>query len=124
MGATTADISIVHDVLSAGEARLHRVSVTPSRAWARIAFLPGYGDHAMRYLEFYKWIAERGVACYAIDFRGNGVSSGKPGYVNYFDEYVEDLGALLKASFAIGPGKPAEFVVAHSHGRWWRRWPR
>jgi alpha-beta hydrolase superfamily lysophospholipase len=108
-----ADISVRHDVIKAPGARLHRVSVEPGEAWARIAFLPGYGDHAMRYVRFLEWMGQRGVACHGIDFRGNGVSSGARGFVNAWEEYLDDLGALIESSFGSDRNF---FVVAHSHG--------
>src|SRR5580704_14028825 len=96
MEATAANISTQHDVTAAPGARLHRLRVRPEKAWARIAFLPGYGDHAMRYLRFYEWLADRGVETHAIDFRGNGVSSGRRGFVHRWEEYLGDLAALMK----------------------------
>src|SRR5580658_576638 len=113
METTVTEISIEHDTIRAPGAHLHRLRVCPPEAWARIAFLPGYGDHAMRYIRFFKWMAERGVACHAIDFRGNGVSSGRRGYVHDWAEYLDDLAALFNASFP--KGQP-DFVIAHSHG--------
>ena len=114
MEAIANDISIIHDILPVGGIRLHRVSATPENPWARVAFLPGYGDHAMRYLDFFKWIAARGVALSAIDFRGHGVSTGARTFVNQWEEYLDDLAALLRASFK--SSAPCDFVIAHSHG--------
>src|SRR5260370_24786633 len=56
---------------------LFRRSVVPPNPWATIAFVHGYGEHCARYLHFYRWMAERGVACHTFDFRGQGKSAGR-----------------------------------------------
>jgi lysophospholipase len=97
--------------------RLFYRAVTPtSPAWARLALLHGYGDHCSRYLHFFKWLAGRGVACHAIDFRGHGRSDGKRGFVKRWDEFLDDADALMEeAGMKKGAG-PANFLLGHSHG--------
>jgi alpha-beta hydrolase superfamily lysophospholipase len=106
---TADDIAISHEVMNYDRVRIHRLTVTPPSPWTRLAFFPGYGDHAMRYLRFFNWMAQRNVACSAIDFRGHGVSTGRRGFIRRWDEYLDDVTALLNLW-------PAPFVVAHSHG--------
>src|SRR5260370_17291240 len=68
---------------------LFRRSVVPPNPWATIAFVHGYGEHCARYLHFYRWMAERGVACHTFDFRGQGKSAGRRAYVRRWDEYID-----------------------------------
>jgi lysophospholipase len=91
--------------------------VNPGQSIARLALLHGYGDHSGRYLHFMRWLAERGVACQALDFRGHGRSPGRAVYVRRWEDYLEDLTAV----FALDPLRPDApggplFVLGHSHG--------
>jgi alpha-beta hydrolase superfamily lysophospholipase len=95
----------------------------PSRERARLAIVHGYGDHAGRYEEFMTWLAARGVGCHAFDLRGHGRSSGRRGFVDRWDEYLDDLDAFLggdelhaRPSSGAQPPPPAVFVLGHSHG--------
>src|SRR5688572_15512480 len=83
--------------VSGGAGRIYFRSVVPAGvAWARIGLLHGYGDHCSRYEHFYKWMAERGVACHAFDFRGHGRSEGRRGYVAKWEEFLDDLNIFLE----------------------------
>ena len=94
---------------------LHRRAVVaPSPAFARLAILPGYGDHSGRYVEFMRWMARRGVTCHALDFRGHGLSAGRRGFVRRWDEFLDDLNAFLAQPALAGDGPL--FVLGHSHG--------
>ena len=98
-------------------ATLHRFSVLPrERTVMRLAIIHGYGEHSARYTEFMRWMADRGVACHSFDFRGHGRSSGRRGYVERWDEYVDDLRTfLVQPELAANDGPPL-FVLGHSHG--------
>jgi lysophospholipase len=88
--------------------------VRPSTPFASLIVIHGYGDHSGRHLHFMRWIAQRGVACYALDLRGQGRSTGRPGYVVRWEDYLDDLGLILSL-----PELPAEgpsFILGHSHG--------
>lgn len=100
--------------LQSDGATLHRWSVAPPAPWATVAFVHGYGDHGRRHAHFLRWLAERGVACHAIDLRGHGRSGGRRGFVRRWDEYLDDVRAFLDevAKHAAGP----TFLFGHSHG--------
>src|SRR5688500_3489789 len=104
-----------------GGVTLHRLSITPAAdqpVSARLAEVHGYGDHAGRYWELMTWLASRGVACHAFDFRGHGRSTGRRGFVRRWDEHLDDLRAFLDlpALRHDSPGDPPLFVLGHSHG--------
>src|SRR4051812_43368140 len=113
----SSDLGNEEKFIAGGVGKLFYRAVIPAgAAWARIALLHGYGDHCSRYLHFFKWLAERGVACHAIDFRGHGRSEGKRGFVSRWVEFLDDADALLaEAGMKNGEG-PANFVLGHSHG--------
>src|SRR5438270_13915780 len=100
--------------IAGAEIELHRRSFVPPAPWATVAFVHGYGDHAGRHAHFLRWLAERGVACHAVDLRGHGRSGGRRGFVRRWQEYLDDVGALLNgiAKDATGP----TFLIGHSHG--------
>jgi alpha-beta hydrolase superfamily lysophospholipase len=87
---------------------------------ARILIFHGYGDHSGRFTHFKKWLAERGVAADSFDFRGHGRSGGKRGFVKRWEEYLDDVRAVLETCGPMwdeeGIGKLPLFVLGHSHG--------
>jgi len=89
-------------------------------AWARLAFLHGYGDHGGRYGHVLKWLAARGISCCSLDFRGHGCSLGRRGYVRRWDEFLDDLEGLLTWEQSASAERQASgaplFVLGHSHG--------
>ena len=108
-------MATAHDFLEVAERRLHRIRIGADRGWARLAIAHGYGDHAGRYLDFMNWMAGRGVSCQAIDFHGQGTSSGRHGAISRWEDYVDDLGAICAKSAWDGDDTPL-FVLGHSHG--------
>jgi alpha-beta hydrolase superfamily lysophospholipase len=94
----------------------------PAHERARLAIVHGYGDHAGRYEEFMTWLAARGGGCHAFDLRGHGRSSGRRAFVREWEEYLDDLDALLEEHDlrdrgGAGSERPLPvFVLGHSHG--------
>ena len=112
------DAPAVHgDTLTtaAGPALHRRWAAPADAAWARLAVLPGYGDHAGRHDHVLQWMAARGVAAHAVDFRGHGRSGGRAGFVRQWADYLDDLTAFLAIEELATTGVPL-FVLAHSHG--------
>lgn len=117
--SVTADVVIRDHRLSSGGHTLHYRSVRPDGgAWARLVLAHGYGEHLGRHLHFLRWLAERGVECHALDFRGHGLSQGIRGYVTRWEEYLDDLQALLDHGELQNSkaGALPSFVLGHSHG--------
>jgi alpha-beta hydrolase superfamily lysophospholipase len=88
---------------------------TPAKARAVVAIVHGFNAHS----GYYGWVAERlvakGWAAYAVDLRGRGKSEGERFYVESFDDYVDDVRAMVALSRAREPGLPV-FVLGHSAG--------
>lgn len=93
---------------------LFRRSIRPVDPWATLGVIHGYGDHSGRHAHFMRWLAERGVACHALDLRGQGRSFGRRGFVRRWDEYLEDVDAFL-ALDEMKAGAPTS-LLGHSHG--------
>src|SRR5687768_920223 len=91
------------------------------RAWpppeprAAIAVVHGLAEHSGRYDHVGRHLAARGFAVYAIDYRGHGRSAGRRVHVDSFDDYVEDIGALVGLVKERHPVLP-RFLLGHSQG--------
>jgi lysophospholipase len=61
-------------------------------------------------------MAQRGIACHAIDLRGQGRAKGRRGFVRKWSDYLEDLKTLLNRVAAEATGAQQTLVLGHSHG--------
>jgi len=79
-----------------------------------VLLLHGYDDHCGRYADACAALAEAGYRVRTFDFRGHGHSGGLRGYCRRWEEYLDDLGAVMAAR----PGEESAppFLVAQSHG--------
>lgn len=84
-------------------------------ARARLLFVHGWAEHASRYQFPAEYLVPRGFGCYGVDVRGHGYSAGRRGYIDSFDEYVQDVGAALDWVKQRGSSAPT-FLVGHSQG--------
>nr|WP_184217581.1 alpha/beta hydrolase [Granulicella aggregans] len=86
-----------------------------SKARAVIVIIPGFNAHS----GYYGWVAEQFVAgdlaVYAIDLRGRGKSDGERFYVETFEDYVDDVEALMDIVKAREAGLPI-LMLGHSAG--------
>lgn len=87
-------------------------SVTPN---AVIVIVHGYAEHSGRYAHVATHFVEHGYAVHTYDQRGYGRSEGKPGYIDRFDVYLDDLGVFLTRIRARYPKQPI-FLFGHSMG--------
>jgi alpha-beta hydrolase superfamily lysophospholipase len=93
---------------------LYRRSIVPVAPWSTLALIHGYGDHSGRHAHFMRWLAERGVACHALDLRGQGRSPGRRAFVRRWEDYLDDLDAFLRLP-DLHATRPL-FLLGHSHG--------
>jgi acylglycerol lipase len=56
-----------------------------------VVIVHGYTEHGGRYARFAEKLTEQGLAVYAHDHAGHGLSEGVRGHIDTFDTYVEDL---------------------------------
>ena len=80
-----------------------------------IAIVHGSGEHSGRYANVVNHFSELGYKLYAFDFRGHGKSAGRPGHVQAWQEYRDDLDCYLHLIEEENPGKPV-FLYGHSMG--------
>lgn len=79
-----------------------------------VILVHGFGDHSGRYGHVAAWLAERGLAVFAFDQRGHGLSPGPRGHIARFAQYVSDVVSLRKLVSAEAPGP--QLVMGHSFG--------
>jgi alpha-beta hydrolase superfamily lysophospholipase len=106
-------------VLSRAQSRgpeLHYYAVLPEGApRAKVGLLHGYAEYGKRYSHVADAWAERGIATFAIDLRGHGLSGGTRGHCESFREFLDDAAELSRLVQDRVPGTPA-FLFGHSFG--------
>jgi alpha-beta hydrolase superfamily lysophospholipase len=86
---------------------------TPPRA--AVVIVHGYAEHSGRYDHVGAFLASRGYAAFACDLRGHGRSDGPRALVRSFNEYLDDVDALLASARRHAPAVPL-FILGHSMG--------
>jgi alpha-beta hydrolase superfamily lysophospholipase len=56
----------------------------------------GIGEHGGRYAHIADYFTKRNLAVWVSDHRGHGKSDGKRGHVDNFDDYLADLGKMIR----------------------------
>lgn len=96
----------------AGELQLFYRTWLPERPSGALVIVHGTNEHIGRYAHVAAFFAGQGLAVYGLDHRGYGQSQGVRGYINRFEEYVEDLRPLVQ--MAAAHGRPV--MLGHSLG--------
>jgi acylglycerol lipase len=91
----------------------HWPASSPPRA--RVTIVHGYGEHGARYAELGLALNQAGFDALAYDQRGHGESGGRRGFCDRFEQYLEDLDAILAEHERLSPGVP-RLLLAHSFG--------
>jgi alpha-beta hydrolase superfamily lysophospholipase len=73
--------------------------------------VPGLGEHTGRYVHVGDFFQRAGFNVLGIDVRGQGRSGGAPGYVERYDQFLEDVRAGIHAAKVF-----PLFVLGHSFG--------
>jgi alpha-beta hydrolase superfamily lysophospholipase len=76
----------------------------PRKAKAVLVIAHGIGEHGSRYAQFANYFTKRDLAVWACDYRGHGKSDGKRGHVDNFDDYLADLGQMIRIAKVHSPG--------------------
>jgi acylglycerol lipase len=80
--------------------------------WASVLIVHGLGEQSGRYEHVGDHYARAGIEAFAYDHRGNGASGGRPGDIERWSLYHDDLGERLATVRAASAGRP---VVLHAH---------
>jgi len=87
----------------------------PPEPKAVIIGVHGYAEHSGRYMHVGEFFAKEGFGFYIHDHRGHGRSGGERGYVNKFQEFIDDLDEFLE-HVKTSEGVDKVFLLGHSMG--------
>jgi alpha-beta hydrolase superfamily lysophospholipase len=82
---------------------------------AALLFVHGLAEHSSRYRLPIEFLTPLGYACYALDLRGHGQSEGLRVHVQSFNDYLDDVAAVLREIRERHPGLPIA-LLGHSMG--------
>lgn len=88
----------------------------PSRPKADVVLVHGYGEHRGRYGHVVDALVGAGACAWTFDLRGHGRSNGDRGYVETFDDYLDDLGLVIEQVSAEAPASRGRVLFGHSLG--------
>lgn len=92
----------------------HAQTIAPHAA---IALVHGLAEHAGRYAALAARLNAAGIDVYAIDLRGHGRAGGRRAWVTRFDDYLDDVQALVEhAAAQCRARKTPLFLMGHSMG--------
>jgi acylglycerol lipase len=85
------------------------------QARGAVLLVHGVSEHSGRYGHVGEFLASRGLSVHAYDQRGHGRSGGREGWVEKFDDFLDDLAAVHAYVRERSVGLPL-FLLGHSMG--------
>ncbi len=82
---------------------------------AVMVIVHGFNSHSGQYLWAAEQFAANGLAVYALDNRGRGLSDGERFYVEKVEDYVTDVATFVNIAKSQNPDLPV-YVLGHSAG--------
>jgi alpha-beta hydrolase superfamily lysophospholipase len=74
----------------------------------------GFAEHCQRYHGMIEWLNQLNITVYCFDYRGHGRSEGRRGFIERFDDYVDDIQAVRAVIESEQSDK--YFILSHSNG--------
>lgn len=99
-----------------GGLRLFYRSWEMPRARAAIAVVHGLGEHGGRWEHFAETLSSYGFSTYALDLRGHGLSEGRRGHVQRFDNMLQDVDRFRREVQGLTDVGTPLFLLGHSMG--------
>lgn len=100
---------------SDGQALFCRRWLPAQTSTAVVALVHGLGEHSGRYEHVARYFTAQNYAVFAIDLHGHGQSAGPRGHVSSFQNYFDDVSALLTYARKETQALPV-FLLGHSLG--------
>jgi len=92
---------------------LHATVFPATSPKAEVVLLHGFAEHSGRYARVIEAFNTAGITVLTYDHRGHGKSGGPRSSISSFDEYIDDLGIVIKNHRNRSlPG----FIMGHSMG--------
>lgn len=95
--------------------KLHYLYWVPKAPEHVLAIIHGLGEHAGRYAPMAEQATKSGIAVFALDLRGHGLSAGKRGHTPSYQSLLNDIEEFLKTIRAEFPDLPIH-LYGHSMG--------
>ncbi|HNX91911.1 MAG TPA: lysophospholipase, partial [Syntrophomonas sp.] len=95
--------------------RLFYQSWQAERPCGAVVIVHGIGEHSGRYNNLIDRMQNDSISFYALDHRGHGLSEGKKGHINSFDDYTTDLKSFIEMVRTEETGLPI-ILLGHSMG--------
>ena len=89
--------------------------ITSRDALARVLLVHGLGEHSGRHVNTITQLVRHGYECVRFDLRGHGLSAGERQWVESFDDYLDDLHAIVTWSEQ-RPQQIPTYLYGHSLG--------
>lgn len=87
-----------------GGQQTHLMQWKPPQSKGSAVIVHGYLDHTGLYGHLIRQLLDRQLTVVCFDLIGHGLSSGEPASIDSFDQYVEQLNLVLKATAGLCPG--------------------
>jgi acylglycerol lipase len=108
--------AVEEKVRSAGDVEIHvRAFPAVGRPRAAVVMCHGVNSHGGQYLWPGTQFAAAGLAGFALDLRGRGMSEGARYFVDDIADYVADVASVIALAKSRHPGLPV-FLLGHSAG--------
>lgn len=79
----------------------------------RVFIVHGINEHSGRYQDFAQFLNKHKISVITYDLRGHGKSGGKPAYIKYFTDHVNDLKEVI---IKHNNPKAKQYLLGHSMG--------
>ena len=96
-------VQVLAGKLIYGHRQSHVMLWKPANSKATAVVVHGYLDHTGLYGHLIRQLLDRQFTVVCFDLIGHGLSSGAPASIDSFDEYIEQLDQVLKATMHLCP---------------------
>ncbi len=93
----------------------YRIWVPEIKPVATICIIHGIGEHSGRYNNWARKFCQKGIQVFALDYRGHGLSSGKPGHISSMSDLLNDVEIFINSIKTELENIPL-FIYGHSMG--------
>ena len=96
-------VQVLAGKLICGDRQTHLMLWKPMSSKATAVVVHGYLDHTGLYGHLIRQLLDRQFTVVCFDLIGHGLSSGAPASIDNFDQYIEQLNQVLKATAPLCP---------------------
>lgn len=93
--------------------QIYYKKLKPENPIGNVVIIPGFGATATMFLGMQHRFYEAGYCSIILELRGHGFSDGKGGYVNLFNDFIDDLDSVINQ--VIEKNIPL-YICGHSNG--------